>query len=114
MTGAVLLTLEGHSGPVWALAVDPGGGWVAAAGGGVVRLWDPVTGTLLATLVASGEGWAALLPDGSYKLRGQPTGLWWAIGLCRLDPADLPDIAPYLPELQPLPDDTPIRHVVGD
>jgi hypothetical protein len=27
------------------------------------------------------------------------------IGLCRFDPADLPDIAPYQPHLRQLPDD---------
>ncbi|HEU0087987.1 MAG TPA: hypothetical protein VFQ77_10100, partial [Pseudonocardiaceae bacterium] len=109
-TGAALRTLNGHTGPIWALAADPAGGWLASAGADrVVRVWDPDTGTLLATLIASEEGWAVLLPDGSYKLHGQPAGLWWAIGLCRFDPADLPDIAPYQPQLRHLSHDLPIR-----
>ena len=109
-TGAALRTLKGHTGPVRALAADPAGGWLASAGADrVVRVWDPDTGTLLATLIASEEGWAVLLPDGSYKLHGQPAGLWWAIGLCRFDPADLPDIAPYQPQLRHLSHDLPIR-----
>ncbi|MGH3697805.1 MAG: NACHT domain-containing protein [Pseudonocardiaceae bacterium] len=109
-TGAALRTLEGHPGPVLALAADPTGHWLASAGDDqTVRLWDPTTGALLATVVGSEEGWAVLFPDGSYKLRGQPAGLWWAIGLCRFDPADLPDIAPYQPQLRKLPDDALIR-----
>ncbi|MDQ3275627.1 MAG: hypothetical protein M3Q39_11540, partial [Actinomycetota bacterium] len=109
-TGAALRTLEGHTGRVRALAVDPNGGWLAAAGvEGGVRLWDPATGTLLATVVASDAGWAVLLPDGSYKLHGRPVGLWWAIGLCRFDPVDLPDLAPYQPQLRQLPHDALLR-----
>jgi hypothetical protein len=105
-----LRTLEGHLGGVWALAADPQGRWLASAGDDrVVRLWDPGTGTLLATVIAAAAGWVTLLPDGSYKLHGQPPGLWWAIGLCRFDAVDLPDIAPYQPQLRQLPDDTPIR-----
>ncbi|MGH4016247.1 MAG: WD40 repeat domain-containing protein, partial [Pseudonocardiaceae bacterium] len=109
-----LRTLQGHTRPVLALTTDPHGSWLASAGTDTtVRLWDPATGTLLATLVGSEEGWAVLLPDGGVKLHGQPAGLWWAIGLCRFDPADLPDIAPYQPQLRPLRHDIPIRHVVG-
>ncbi|MGH3687485.1 MAG: pentapeptide repeat-containing protein [Pseudonocardiaceae bacterium] len=109
-TGKALRTLKGHTGGVQALATGPNGSWLASAGTeGTVRLWDPTTGTPLATVVASDAGWAVLLPDSSYKLHGQPVGLWWTIGLCRFDPADLPDIAPYQPHLRQLPDDTPIR-----
>ncbi|MGH3621676.1 MAG: hypothetical protein ACRDQ5_07780, partial [Sciscionella sp.] len=44
-------TLEGDIRGVRALAVDPAGAWVAAAGdGGAVRLWDPITGVPLRTL----------------------------------------------------------------
>ncbi|HSL07136.1 MAG TPA: hypothetical protein VK887_04065 [Pseudonocardiaceae bacterium] len=110
ITRTSLSTLKGHSGSVLALAADPRGRWLASAGDdGVVRLWDPTTGTLLATVVASDAGWAVLLPDGSFKLHGQPAGIWWLIGLCRFDAVDLPDIAPYQPQLRQLPDNTPIR-----
>jgi hypothetical protein len=106
--------LEGHTDWVRALATGPAGDWLASAGDdGTVRLWDPVTGTLLAIVIASEEGWVVLLPDGGVKLHGHPTGLWWVIGLCRFDPADLGGLAPHQPQLRHLPDDTPIRHVVG-
>ncbi|MGH3841915.1 MAG: pentapeptide repeat-containing protein [Pseudonocardiaceae bacterium] len=109
-TGAPLRTLQGQSDWVFALAADPAGHWLASAGtDNVVRLWDPASTAQLATLIASEEGWAALLPDGSFKLAGHPADLWWTIGLCRFDPADLADIIPYQPQLRHLPHDTPIR-----
>ena len=102
-------SLEGYIGGVRALAVDPGGRWLAAAGGDdTVRLWDLISGDAIATLVASAEGWATPLPNGRFKLHGQPAGLWWAAGLCRFDAADLPELARYQPHLRPLPDDAVI------
>jgi hypothetical protein len=53
-----------------------------------------------------------LLPDGGIKLHGQPADLWWAIGLCRFDPADLPDIASYQPQLRHLDDDTLLQEAM--
>jgi len=109
VTGGAVRTLTGHTGGVRALAVDPQGRWLASGSDdGSVRLWDPATGEPLATLVASEDGWAALLPNGSYKLAGRPAGLWWAIGLCRFEATDLPDLAPYQPHLRRLPSDAPI------
>jgi WD40 repeat protein len=111
-TGSTLRTLEGHTDWVNALAADPGGRWLASAGAdGTVRLWDLATGDRNATLLASVEGWAVLLPDGRFKLHGQPAGLWWAAGLCRFDAADLPELAQYQPHLRPLPDDAVILDV---
>ena len=57
-----------------------------------MRLWNSITGTWRATLlIALGEGGdAVLLPDGSYKLDGDPgRALWWAIKLCRFAPGEL-------------------------
>ncbi|MGH8479452.1 MAG: hypothetical protein ACREXK_07745 [Gammaproteobacteria bacterium] len=42
------------------------------------------------------EGWAAVTPDGRYKLGGDTAGaFWFAINLCRFEPGELD---PYLPE----------------
>lgn len=82
---------------------------MASAGNdGTVRLWEPGTGRELAAMVANSEGWVVLLPDGRYKLRGNPRGVWWASGLCRFDPQDLADIAEFQPNLTRLDDDVPI------
>jgi WD40 repeat protein len=111
-TGVALRTLEGHTDWVWALAADPTGGWLASAGDdGTVRLWDPTTGAPLATLVGSADGWAALLPDGSYKLSGDPGGLWWVAGLCRFEPRELDNLAQFVSSVRRLPDDALIDHV---
>ncbi|MGH3998771.1 MAG: hypothetical protein ACRDTJ_15100, partial [Pseudonocardiaceae bacterium] len=74
---------------------------------GTTRLWDPTAGTLRATLLALNEGgYAVLLPDGSYKLDGDPgRSLWWAIKLCRFAPGELD---PYDPAIRRLPADAPI------
>lgn len=59
-------TLEGHSGPVGAalvLAVAPDGSWLATGGGddGTARVWDPVSGGLLATLKGH-DAWCRCWP----------------------------------------------------
>jgi WD40 repeat protein len=100
---------------VWALAAGPTGGWLASAGDdGTVRLWDPATGAPLATLVGSADGWAALLPDGSYKLSGDPGGLWWVAGLCRFEPRELDNLAQFVSSVRRLPDDALIDDVLID
>jgi hypothetical protein len=51
-------------------------------------------------------GYAVLMPDGSYKLDGDPgRSLWWAIKLCRFAPGELD---PYDPTIRRLPADAPI------
>ena len=64
----------------------------------------PTTGATLATLVGSADGWAALLPDGSYKLSGDPGGLWWVAGLCRFEPRELDNLAQFVSSVRRLPD----------
>ncbi|HET9253641.1 MAG TPA: hypothetical protein VFO16_00385 [Pseudonocardiaceae bacterium] len=72
-----------------------------------MRLWDPATGVLRATLLAlESGGYAVLLPDGSYKLAGDAgRSLWWAIKLCRFAPDELDR---YDPAIRRLPADAPI------
>lgn len=51
-------------------------------------------------------GYATLLPDGRYKLKGDPGDrLWWAIKLCRFGPGELDD---YVAGLRRLPEDAPL------
>ncbi len=47
---ALSRVLTGHTGDVSALVVAPDGSWLASAGGGEVRIWDPATGMILHTL----------------------------------------------------------------
>jgi hypothetical protein len=54
-------------------------------------------------------GFAVLLPDGSYKLSGDPgDAFWWAMKLCRFAPGELDD---YVPQVRRLPADTPVLEV---
>jgi hypothetical protein len=66
-----------------------------------------MTGDLLATLLSlAEEGYAVLLPDGSYKLAGNARGmLWWVMKLCRFEPGELDD---HVLEIRRLPPDAKI------
>jgi WD40 repeat protein len=84
--------------PDWvsAAAFLPGGRYLATATDtGTARIWDigtgPVTTAPAVTLVAlAGDGYAALLPDGRYKLSGDAGDrLWWLDGLRRLTAGEL-------------------------
>ena len=50
-----------------AVAIAPDGSWLATAGDGTVRIWDPVTGTQRHALTGHTDTvWAAAIaPDGS-------------------------------------------------
>jgi len=107
ITGAHRTTFTGHSSTVTGVAFSPDGRRLATASDdGTARIWETNTGACLATLVAFANGYAVLLPDGSYKLSGDPGGaLWWAVKLCRFGPGELD---PYAPDIRQLPADAAI------
>ncbi len=75
-----------------------------ASGGddGTVRLWDTATGRQIAIMIGGRSGWALLLPDGSYKLVGEPDGsFWWMIKNVRFEPGELDGYDPTVRRLAP-------------
>jgi WD40 repeat protein len=107
-TGQQRTMLTGHESCVNAVAFSPDGTLIATASAdGTAFIWDTATGAHLATLVAlPGGGYATLLPDGRYKVDGDPTDrVWWAIKLCRFEAGELD---PYVPHIKRLPPDAPI------
>ncbi len=96
LTTATVRTVIRSPDFVSATAFLPGGRYLAAVTDtGTARIWDtgtgPVTTVPAVTLVAlAGDGYAALLPDGGYKLSGDAGDrLWWLDGLRRLAPGEL-------------------------
>jgi WD40 repeat protein len=107
-TGKHLFTLTGHDYMVQAVAFAPSGALLATASSdATARLWDAATGTHLATLVPlPSGGYITLLPDGRYKLAGDPGDrLWWAAGLRRLGAAE---VSSHFPEVRRLPPEAPV------
>ncbi|MGH3829086.1 MAG: TIR domain-containing protein [Pseudonocardiaceae bacterium] len=107
-SGRSLHTLPGHTRSVLSATFSPSGDWLATGSDdGTTRLWS-ITGdepTARLTLLGLPEGWAALAPDGRYKLEGNVGGQFWnMIGMCRFETGELD---PYLPEIRQLPLETP-------
>ncbi|NUP84099.1 MAG: NACHT domain-containing protein, partial [Nonomuraea sp.] len=103
-SGRPLHTLTGHTRRVWSVAYSPASDLLASAGDdGVVILWEG--GERRATLLGLPEGWAALAPDGRYKVHGAPGGQFWhVIGMSRFE---LGELDPYLPGVRQVPLDSP-------
>jgi WD40 repeat protein len=102
--GRLLHELAGHARRVWSLAFSPASDLLASAGDdGVVILWEG--GERRATLLGLPEGWAALAPDGRYKIHGAPAGQFWhVIGMSRFE---LGELDPYLTTVRQVPLDSP-------
>ncbi|SFJ06840.1 Pentapeptide repeat-containing protein [Streptosporangium canum] len=93
-TGRHLHALTGHTRRIWSLAFAPAGDLLAGAGDdGVAILWNLRPGTApaqRAALLGLPEGWAAIAPDGRYKLVGEAAGqFWYVIGTRRFKPGEL-------------------------
>ncbi|HEX4812450.1 MAG TPA: TIR domain-containing protein [Nonomuraea sp.] len=103
-TGRRLQALAGHARRVWSVAFSPAADLLASAGDdGVVILW--AGGERRATLLGLPEGWAALAPDGRYKIHGEPGGQFWhVIGMSRFE---LGELDPYLTGVRQVPLDSP-------
>ncbi|SNS10023.1 WD40 repeat [Streptosporangium subroseum] len=105
VTGRHLHALAGHTRRIWSLAFAPSGDLLASAGDdGVVILWNLPSGaapTQRVVLLGLPEGWAAIAPDGRYKLVGEVTGqFWYVVGTRRFEPGELDA---YLPAIGQIP-----------
>ncbi|MGQ0574635.1 MAG: pentapeptide repeat-containing protein [Pseudonocardia sp.] len=99
--------LVGHTGSVRSLDFSPDGAQLASGSAdGTTRLWT--VGAHPAhrvTLLGLPEGWAAVAPDGRYKLGGDVgEAFWHVVGMRRFEIGELDD---HLPEVTRLQLDTP-------
>ncbi|MEV5324024.1 TIR domain-containing protein [Nonomuraea sp. NPDC052634] len=105
-TGDLRRILAGHNRRIWSVAFSPApdSELLASAGDdGVVILWEG--DRRLATLLGLPEGWAAIAPDGRYKVQGEPGGQFWhVVGMARFE---LGELDAYLPEVRQVPLDEP-------
>jgi WD40 repeat protein len=84
-TGTVRRILTGHIRGVQALVVAPDGSWLASAGDGELRIWDPITGTALTSLRVAGTLFRLLLTLTTIVTAGE-RGLYF-LALCHQPPS---------------------------
>jgi WD40 repeat protein len=107
--GSLQAVLNSYDGPLTAAGFSPYGTLLAIGSrAGTIRIWHLASETIVATLVPLLDGgYATLLPDGRYKLDGDPAErLWWTMKLCRFAPGEL-DL--YIPEIEKLSPDAAIQ-----
>jgi len=80
-TGTERTTLTGHTGAVWACAVNPDGTWVVSASGGrTLKIWDVATGTERTILTGhtGAVSACAVSPDGTWivSASGSTLKIW--------------------------------------
>ena len=69
----------------------------SASDDGTIRLWDCDTAECLGILLARGDAWAALRPDGRYREVGDMReALWHCAGLVRYELGELDGVMPGL------------------
>jgi WD40 repeat protein len=107
-TGDHLQTLTGHRNTVRSLAFNPAGDLLASGSGdGTARLWSVAGGqaSKRLTLLGLPDGWAALSPEGTYKVHGDIAEQFWhVIDMCRFESGELDS---YLSDPRQLPLDSP-------
>jgi WD40 repeat protein len=98
--GRKLVALDAHMGKIVAITFSPDGRLLATGGDdGAVRIWDVTdlsAPTLKVTLIGQAEGWAAVSPQGRYKVHDVQGAFWYAVGGCRFDVGELDPVVPEI------------------